>query len=452
MSQPPAGFKELESRCTGNSICMVEAFKHYVDQGVEFSGTDVKRVSSLLGEATKKIEVFSDKYLHVFMKYVQRNCVEVGEGEICIYSWKPGTRVRYFPVSLDATGTILYFRGGNISVLAYPTHRAYDISGHKVKVPDPSIAPVSEVTKRIDGYQITLYYNPILKEWIPATRYVLHNMVYVRRRLEVHEFEEIVNPYVSIAHSIAEERGLYDKLKGYEGWTFTFVLEAPEPAITRPSIELFDPTSFKLYLLNARKPNGELLTVGESSKLLDWPTVPVEEVHISSRHDLDRLIDEWSVDLSTRSRFVRYAVDEPYRPYTLEVPSKLYGEAMSVKYMSNPKSIVILASHGFGEEAVKLLTDFGDIKDVGKEIVEYYEKIQEMLPKAVDAEWFLSVLKEHGVDKPLRGELEKARRTGTTARLARKLASILAGDNLYEGRDRLRKFVESLDRLLREKT
>ncbi len=437
-------YEELLSNCMGNSICVIECFKQYVEQGGEYSEEDVKKVSSLLGEPTRKIEVFNDKYLHVFMKNIQRNCIETGDGELCIYSWAPGRYVRYFPASLDATGTILYFKGDDIRTIAYPVSRTYDIEGHKVVLPDPSENPVVEVTKRIDGYQITFYYNPLLKKWIPATRYVMHNMMYVKRRLVVESLEEIINPYVSIAYSIAEEHGLYDKLRGYEGWTFTFILEAPEPAILRPNIELFDPSSFKLYLLVARKPSGELLTVSESRNIIDWPSVDVEDVEIRDRAELEKYIEVWRTDLSVRSRFIRFLTNDRYRPYVVEVSSKLYGEAVAVKYMSNPKSLIILASHGYGEEAVNLLVDYRDIRSVGKEIIDLYLEIKRLLPSIVESDEVYDLLRKHGVEKQLRGEVEKVRRGGDVERLIRKLAAILVGEDIYGARDRLKSFLKDL--------
>jgi len=437
-------YRELEQVCSGNSICIVELFKMLRDKGVEFSEDVVKAVSSLLGEPTRKLDVFRDKYVHVYLKYVQENCVSVEDGRICIYSWKPGTPVKYFPVALDATGTILYYRGDEVKVLAYPVHRSHDIGGHGVEPPDPGLNPVVEITRRVDGYHITFYYNPAIKRWVPATRYVLHNMVYIGKKLEIHSIDEIVNPYALVADELARESGLYDKLRGFENWTFTFILEAPEPAIMKPKVELFDPKQFKLYLLNARKPDGTLLTVSETSKLIEWESVPVESLEIRSKQDLEKAVKEWSRDLYVRSRFIRFKLNEPYRPYTLEIPSNLYGEAMAIKYASNPKSLIILASHGFAEEAVNLLVDYGDLKKVGREVIDYYTRIEELARTAVNYEWFTDLLEEFGLSRELRGEVEKARRTGDSTRLTRKLASILAGEYIYDAREKLKSFYEKL--------
>jgi len=444
-------YNVLVEKCRGNSICIIEYFKNLLDKGVEFTPEDVKNISNLLGEPTKKIDVFRDKYVHVYLKYIQENCSVIDDQRICIYSWKPGVPVRYFPVSLDATGTILYFHGDEIEVLAYPTCRTYDIGGHDVSIPDPGVNPVIEVTERIDGYQVTFYYNPVIKRWIPATRYVLHNMVYIGKRLEISGIEEIVNPYVLVADKLAEEYGLYDQLKGFEGWTFTFILEPPEPAITKPNIELFDYSRFKLYLLNARKPNGELLTVRESRELIKWISVPVLDVSINDKNTFAKYIEMWRMDLFKRSRFVRFDIDKPFRPYTLEIPSTLYSEAMNVKYSSNPKSLIILASHGYRVEAVELLVDYGDIRSAGREIIEYYEKISGLIPSVIDRDELYNLLAKYNILRDLKGDLEKARRTGEIERFTRKLACLLAGDYIYNGREMLKNFYMDLSKIVETK-
>jgi len=430
-----------------NSIFKIEEFKLKIDQGYEPSPEEVKKVSSLLGEPTKKVDVFTSRYLDVFTRLIQKNCVFIGEGDLCIYSWNPRAYLRYFPASIDATGTILFIKNtGEVELIAYPIHRSHDIEGHKVTIPDPRETPVKEVTKRIDGYQITFYYNPFLKRWIPATRYVLHNMRYIKGRLEISDLEEIINPFCKVADSIAREKGVYDKLKGFSGWTFTFILKPPEPAILKPNIELFNSEEFELYLLTARKPTGELLTVKETGELIKWPTVPIVEEKIEDINDLNKFIERASMDLEYRSHFIRFYDKDPYRPYTLEIKSKLYPEAMNIKYASNPKSIIILASYGLGDKAVELLVDYGDIKDLGREIVYSYNVLKKLIEQKLNDKAIEEALKESSLYKQMRGELERARRKGDVERFVRKLSAILAGDNIREARDNLRKFIELLSK------
>lgn len=435
--------EKLIDKCIGNSICVVEYFKIMLDQGYEPSADELKSVTSLLGEASKKTDVFKDKYIHVFLKNIDKNCVYTSDGDLCIYSWRMNIPIRYYPVSLDATGTILLFKENEVRVIAYPTCRTYDIEGHKVSIPDLSKHRVIEVSRRIDGYQITMYYNPLIKRWVPATRYVLHNMRWVKKRLEVDNVESIINPYASVANDIAEQKGLYDKLKGFEGWTFTFILEAPEPALVKPNVELYDASSFKLYLLNARKPDGTLLTIMESSKLINWVSVEVENVDINVGN-FNEFIERWRKDLYIRSRFLRFDYGDKYRPFTLEVSSKLYPEAVNVKYYSDPKSIVILASEGYVEESYGLLVDYGELRKVGKEIVKLYKEIESLIVNNISNPAVDELIDELKLGSEIKGELVKARKTGSTDRFVKKLTLSLLTNDVFSSRDSLLKVREIL--------
>ena len=177
--------EDLIKRCAGNSICIVEGFKARLDSGYSPDQDEVRYVSSLIGEPAKRVEVFSGRYIDVFTRLLEKKCYYSGDRALCIYSWNPRMPVRYFPVSLDATGTILLIEGSEVSPVAYPTHRAHDIEGRGVELLDPEKAGIAEVTARVDGYHITFYYNPLLGRWVPATRYALHNMRYVGKRAVV---------------------------------------------------------------------------------------------------------------------------------------------------------------------------------------------------------------------------------------------------------------------------
>ncbi len=431
--------------CRGNSICMVEALRTGIEQGYEPSKEELMMVSGFLGQPTKKVGAFEGRYLDVFSRLVQKNCVLVGDGELCIYSWNPRAYVRYFPVSIDATGTILYIDSkGRVSTIAYPIHRSHDIEGRGVRIVDPIEKAIVEVTGRVDGYPITFYYNPFLKRWIPATRYLLHNMVYMGRQLIIEDHGEIVNPYVRIADELASNTGLYSLLKKYSGYTFTFILEPPEPAITRPNIELFNLEDFRLYLLCVRLDDGTLLTVKESRELLEWSSIPVIETSIENMESLKDFIDKARNDLYRRSYFIRYSNDK-YRPYTLEVKSKLYPEAMAVKYQSSPKSLFILASYGYGDKAVELLTEYGDIRSVGRELVSMYNRLEKILSNRIGESVVDNMLKETNLYRQLKGELERARRTQNTSRFIRKLLALSSGETLYEARENLKKILNILE-------
>ncbi len=437
---------KLLEKCAGNSICVVEAFKLLLDEAYAPSQEEVKQVSSLIGEPAKRVEVFKSRYIDVFTRFLEKNCYYSGDRSLCIYSWNPRVPVRYFPVSLDATGTVLLFEGTGVSLVAYPTHRTHDLEGRGVELPDPEKVRVEEVTSRVDGYQVTLYFNPLLGRWVPATRYSLHNMRYVGKRVLVEELDRIVDPYAAVADYVAESGGLYERVKGMEGWTLTFVLEAPEPAILRPNVELYDYGSFRLHLVNAREPGGRLLTTSESSRLLRWESVPVEEVEVRSEPELRRLVDLWSRDLYRRSRFVRFASGDRARPYTVEAKSKLYESAVMVKHSSDPKSLIVLASHGFGDEAVGLLTDYGDVRSVGREICGLYEALRNLVSRALEDPVLGELLRNLRAPGEILGELEKARRSKDVDRFARKLSLFLSSESLHETRERLRAFVETLRR------
>ena len=431
--------------CKGNSICMVETLKIAIDKGYEPSLEEIKTISKYLGQPTKKIEVFEGRYLDVFTRFVQKNCIITENGELCIYSWNPRAYIRYFPVSIDAVGTILFIdHNGRVKTIAYPSHRTHNIEGHHVKILDPETTPIIEITKRVDGYPITFYYNPIIKRWIPATRYILHNMVYWGNRIEVADIEEIINPYVRLADEIAERYGLYKELKGYVNWTFTFILKISEPAILKPNIELYGMDDAELILLNARKPNGELLTVKESSELIKWTHVPIIELKLDNKEKLQSFIDECRLDLEYRSTMLRYRDTDVFRPYTLEVKSKIYPEAMRVKYSSDPKSLLILTSYGYGEYAVNLLVDYAYIRNVGMELVRLYSELENKIRRIIDSDQIIKALKAFNLEHQLKGEIKRARRRGDITRFVRKLVALLAGETIYEAKENISKLLKLL--------
>lgn len=435
---------ELVRRCSGNAICIVEGFKLLLDSGYSPSENEIKYISALMGEPTKRLNVMKSKYFDVFTRFLEKNCYLLGGRSVCIYSWNPRVPVRYFPVSLDATGTIIAIDGSEVSLIAYPAHRTHDVESRGVDIPDPGNMKIAEVTSRVDGYQITFYFNPLLNRWIPATRYALHNMRYVKGRVITEDFGSVINPFAAAADHIARSKGLYERIKDRKGWTFTFVLELTEPAILKPNIDLHDPESFKLYLVNARSPDGRILTTSESSRLVNWEPVPVEKVNIDTMPELRKFIEFWSRDIQYRSRFIRYLSTDPVRPYVIEVKSKLYENAVLVKYTSDPKSIIVLASYGLGDKAVELLTDYKDIRKIGKEICELHQALRSIISETLSTPILEELMKEWRLPKELFGELEKARRTGDPERLARKLSLALSEESIYDTREKLKTFVEVL--------
>lgn len=430
-----------------NSIHLIEkSLKEWISCNVEPKPEDVWKIGEALGQPTRKREAVIRRYNEVFGRLIQKHCVEVGEGEVCIYSWSPRAYVRYFPASIDATGTILYFKDKcNVELLAHPIPRSYDPEVRGVRVPWDK-TPI-EVTERVDGWQVTAYYNPILKRWIFATRYVLHNMYYEKGRLVVREYDEIANPYVEAADTLAEEFGLYDKLKGFEKWTFTFVLKGPEPAITKPPPPMLTGDyrrEYSLLLIAARSPKGELLTTRESGELIKWETVPLVEF----RGTLKELASKAELSLKTRSLMAR--IDEiSEHPQVYELKSKFYQDAMKFKYLYDAKCYSILALEGLGEEVLKEV-DNTEVKSAALKVLKASKDIEELLSRAI-REYYKeleNIMVRDEKLRPLIRDLRRARETGSTSRVLKKLiALVLEGKSILEAPQQLRVYIERLFKL-----
>jgi len=457
--------ERLLQSCAGNAICIVEAAKKLVESN-EADEETVKLAGSMLGQPSRKSGVFLSRYLDVFSRLVQKHCSVMGEREYCIYSWNPRVPIRYFPVGIDATGTILAFdKSGIPRLVSYPVSRTLDIEGHGVSIPNVSENPVVEISKRADGYQVSFYFNPDLKRWIPSTRYLLHNMRYEGRNLIIADSaEDIINPYALIADRIAEEAGLYEKLSGWEGRTVNFILLLEEPATVRPNVDLASPERCKLLLLNYRDESGRLSSISEAVKELMWEhVVESEKVRLDSKEELYSLIEKARQSLEHRSHFLRFERGEPQRPLVIEVKSKLYAEAMNVKYMSDPKSYIILISEGKREEALGLLVDYEPIKQAALKLAEHYTALETLVDRLAEGlgagesiiERLLKGLQDVGAVgengnkvSTLRSELERARRTKNTRRLARVLALAVLGETMIEAEEGVSKLVSAIKAVL----
>jgi len=428
-----------------NTIYFVEKnIQNWISCNVEPSQDEIWKVGELLGQPTRKREVVIKRYSEIFNRLIVKNCVEIGENDkVCIYTWNPRAYIRYFPVTLHATGTILRFKGYcDVDLLAYPIHRSFDPEVKGVTLPTSEV-PV-ETTKRVDGWQVTAYYDPILKRWMFATKYVLHNMYYERGRLVVEEYGNIVNPYVEMADAIASSTGLYEKLKGHEGWTFTFTLVGPEPAITKPPPPILMGDyldKYKLLLVVARKPNGQLLSVRESGELLDWETVPI----IDTKESIGDLAVKAERSLDTRSYMVRLGGDLETPPL-YELKSKYYPEAMRFKFLYDAKSYTILATSNLSSEALRLVDD-ENVKSVIKEIDNYIEIYREVLSRRMREGYddLETMFTSDNVLRRLVGDLRKARSTGSIDRLLRKLlAVILDGKSVFDAKAVLEEYLNVL--------
>jgi len=348
-------------------LAEIESFLDRAARG-DVGEEEVLRAAKLLGIQTRRVDVVVKRWGEVLGRHIEKRCVDVGDdARECIYGPVIGEPPRYFPAMLHANGSVLLFRRGKITVVSFPTPRTIDLGGHGVKPPS---GPAQEVTKRVDGWQISLYYDPVLGRWIGATRYVLHNMRF-SRGLIVEDFGNVVNPFVDTALTVAEATGILDRVRGFEGWTFTFVLVGPEPATARPG----QPSKwawekYRLVLVNARRPDHTLLTVAQSGELLKLETVPILD-----QSDVESLAQRFSRDPDTQSVFARFG-DDPVTPTTIEVKSLLYPEAVELKYRANPKSLVVLASEGVdvGRYLPEAYSDYAWIADCVREAIEAAEK------------------------------------------------------------------------------
>jgi len=451
--------EDLAKRCRRNSICIVESIKALVDSGEEVSEQLVRFASNLLGQPSKTVKAFLSRYLDVFSRLVLSECSSIGGKKYCIYYWNPRMYASDFPVCLDATGTVLAFGEGSRlpELVAYPASRALDYyEERKEALPDASQNPVAEVSWRVDGYHVTFYYNPDLKRWIPATRTLLHNMKQEKKRVLVGPPDEILNPVAALADKLAEEGGLYEKLRGWEGRTVNFVLELKEPAVVGPNVDVASPEECRLYLLNYRSNDGRLSLVSEAFEELKWePCVEHERGPIANAEEVRELVKRALTSLTRRSAFLRFERGDPARPLVVEVKSKVYAEAMWVKYASDPKSFIVLVSEGFKDYALSLLVDYKPVKEAAASLARAYERVESAISLAVERVGHEKLLEElsklQWVEQKtlglLRGELEKAKRTKNFKRLSRVLAIAALSSTIVESAERLEEVASLLEGL-----
>lgn len=418
-----------------NYIFLVENFVYKVDiENYQPGDNEIKYVGEVLGQPTKKLNVVLDRYWQVFKNYIEKKCTSTGDLFICIYSWKANVPFRLFPLALHAFGTVILFEKEKPKqVLAYPMNKAlsYDKS--------PGLSPEEygdkvprEVSVRVDGWQLTAYYNPLINRWVFATRYVLHNMYYMKGRLVVEPIESIANPYVEIGDRIAEKDGLYEKLDKYRGWTFTFVLEGPEPAITRPPYPIgAEIEKYKLYVLMARSPDGRLYTWSETRELVDYNIPPQVKPK-----NLRGLYEDVRKRLNVRSYFAYIDVEDPENPVIAELESEYYPEAMSAKYLNDAKSAAVLVCEDASAELAEILGD--QRVEVVFEMNRYRKILEEILIKLIEtrgsyeaASIVVSGLREIGIKTIKQEEVAKALSEGNIKRVIKKtMAVLLEGKSL----------------------
>ncbi|MEM0490097.1 MAG: hypothetical protein QXW05_01465 [Ignisphaera sp.] len=339
-----------------NRVFIVEKFIYRVKyEKYEPSEDEIRFIGWILGQPTKKLDVIFSRYEQLFNRYVEKRCTKVDGNSICIYSWNQKTPFKVFPLTLHLYGTVILFSDNEPKeVLAYPIPKALSYA-KSPGVPQDEYCdrlPV-EVTRRVDGWQVTAYFNPVMNRWIFATRYVLHNMYFERGRLVIESIDSIANPYVYVADRIAQEENVYKSLDRFRGWTFTFVLEGPEPAITKPPYPLGeDYRRYKLYILMARDPNGRLYTWSETSRL-----IPYRSPEYIEPKPLNTLYEEVLKRVETRSYFAYIATEDPENPMVIELESEVYPEAMYVKYLYDAKSAALLITENITDKLIEIIDD-----------------------------------------------------------------------------------------------
>jgi len=335
---------------------------------------------------------------------------------------------RIYPLSLHAFGTIILFvKEKPTSVLAYPFNKPLSYA-KSPGIPEEELRGVTprEVSVRVDGWHLTLYYNPLIERWVFATRYVLHNMYYVKGRLVEEPLDTIANPYVEIADIKAREIGLYSTVEKYRGWTFTFVLTGPEPAITRPPYPIgADPGLYDLYLIMARDPSGKLYTWSETHELLGYK-IP----RLIEPREISDLYREIRGRLDTRSYIAFIDSGDPENPILVELESDYYADAMSVKYLNDAKSAVILIVEGYIDKLVEILDDqqANAVKEISYRVHRLTDIVKNNISRVdIDsvARAIITTAREYGVKGLSYEEVSKNLREGSIKRVVKKLLSLM---------------------------
>lgn len=412
-----------------NKVYLVEKFVYkIIHEKYDPTEEEVKAIGEILGQPTKKLAVVFDRYKYVFNRYVEKRCIQVDNTSLCIYTWNQRVPFRVFPLSLHLVGTILLFKDGEpIEVLAYPMPKVLSyVKTSEVSESKYGLTIPREVTKRIDGWQVTAYYNTVLNRWIFATRYALHNMYFEKGKLIVESFDSIANPFVYIADKIAQEENLYNIIDRFRGWTFTFVLEGPEPAITKPPYPLGgDYRRYKLYVLMARDPEGRLYTWRETTNILKYRgPEPVEPKPLRDLYrDIVRKLD-------IRSYIAYIDTNDIENPLLVELESEVYPDAMNVKYLYDAKSAALLVTEDLVHELIHMVEP--SIAENINIIIQSIEKLKTMLnnidrEKIASASWeIVRTLNEFREDIDIRvEEVLKALGEKNINRIVRKLVSLL---------------------------
>ena len=430
-----------------NPIYFVEQVYRSIEKRETIDEESIRKAGELLGTPLKRVEVFVERYRDVFTRFIEKRCSDAGnEYRVCIYSWNRRRTFKSFPVSNYATGTIILFEGEDpVETLVTPLPKALDYF-EESEIVDPDTVPV-RVTARVDGWQVNAYFDKILGRWIFSTRYVLHNMYFSLGKLVVGRYGEILNPIISVADSIAQEKRLYDSLDRFRGWVFVFSLEGPEPAIISPPYPVApDPTQYRLYLVAARDPSGKLYSGEEINKEISWNLIP----RVIEPKKISELYREIKDSLNTRS-YIAWINRGSEDPMLVEISSRLYYEAMMLKHMYDAKSALILCSEGLCDKSKELVgvdlykERIDLINSLYQEVIQILEKIssEDQSKRLVDSLKDLlgkKIIEHEEVMNELRSRNHK--------RLAKKILSLSLENKSIASQD-ISDFIESLRSILR---
>ncbi|MDM7275926.1 MAG: hypothetical protein P3X22_007450 [Thermoprotei archaeon] len=357
---------------------VVRVFESWVG-GRDLSGDEVYFASSLLGSPTRRLEVFLERYRGVVGQVIEERCCDAGGGRMCIYSWSRRAFKRYFPAALDAGGTIIFYGAGGPALASYPLHRAFDLGVRGVEVPGegPSFA-----TPRIDGWQVNLYWDPALGRWAFSTRYVLHNMAFVRGDLKVEDYGLTINPVVAVAERVSERLGLWDRLGEFKGWTLTLMIEGPEPATLvggPPPMDYVE--SYRLILVAAREPDGTLLDPLTSSGIAE--KLGVESMAGRVLGISGDMVDYGRGSVEHPSIFLWYlGRGDREHPEIYEVKSELYEDYVKASKAMDARSFALLLTSESKLVIEKLREALGE--KLVDETLEALRKLEEALKETVE--------------------------------------------------------------------
>jgi hypothetical protein len=376
--------------------------------GGELGEGEVLRLSGLLGSPTRKLDAALARYRDVVGRLIEERCSSApGGGEVCIYTWARWAFKRYFPAALDAGGTVLWKRGdGSVELLSYPLHRARDLGVRGVSLPG---SPAALASPRVDGWQVNLYWDPLLGRWEFTTRYVLHNMRFEGGRLTVAVYGERINPVVQAAWEVAESSGMASRLgEDLRGWTLTFMLEHREPAtLLRRNPTPEDAGSLRLVLVAARETRGRLLDPLESRGVAERLGVDsLGDRVLRGLEDPGRAVEESRRMTGHPSVFLWYPGD-PEHPDIYEVKSQVYEDFLKAVRAGDARSLVVLLTSGDEEVRERLRERLGALVD---RVEEALGELGEALRAVESPEELRQLLLAAGIQAKLASSAAKALR------------------------------------------